>query len=118
MMFGSVGSEEQRRQFRGQFRHALEIGLDRPGEVVGEADRVLQDCLTFCVAKDMHSGQDGVAKRGALIAERRECRERIALEGLVQGVECPRSRLCEGSARSARPLHRWSTLTDWCCAFD
>lgn len=98
-MFGPVRSEEQRRQFRGQLRHTLEIGLDRPGEVVGEGDRVLQDCLTFCVAKDVHGGQDRVAERGALIAERRERRERIALEGLVQSVECRRSRLCEGSAR-------------------
>ena len=48
----------------------------------------------------MHGGQDGVAKCGALIAERTERRERIALKGLVQGVECRWSRRYEGSARA------------------
>jgi hypothetical protein len=91
-MFLSIGREEQRPQLRGQFGHALEVGLDGPGEVVGEALRVLQHRLTFRVAKDVHSGQDRVAKCGALIAQRAKCWERISLEGHVQSVEGVRAR--------------------------
>jgi hypothetical protein len=86
-MFLSIGREEQRRQLLGQVGRALEVGLDGPGEVVGEAHRVLQHRLTFGVPKDMHRGQDRVAKSGALVAQREKCWERISLEGHVQSVE-------------------------------